>query len=56
MRKGGSARPVVREARGVTDSSGYSGQVRRNMAYGVGKRMNDDMWGIWRDFRGHPVV
>ena len=56
MREGGSARPVVRGARGVTDSSGYSGQVRRNMAYGVAKRTNDDMWGIWRDFRSHSVL
>jgi hypothetical protein len=33
MREGGSARPVVRGARGVTDSSGYSGQSAKE--YGL---------------------
>jgi hypothetical protein len=41
----GSVRPVVRGTRGVTDSSGYSGQSAKKYC----------LWG-WREFGGHPVV
>jgi hypothetical protein len=49
MREEGNMRPFVRGARGVTDSSWYSGQSAKNMAYWVDKKTKDDMWGILRD-------